>query len=46
MMTGHAACGYSVVAIFLPGVFPAEYRMGMGVGTYFEAAVYSWRWCL
>ncbi len=34
-----AAYGYSVVATFLPGVFPAVYQMGMGVGTYFEAAV-------
>ncbi len=24
---------------FLPGLFPVEYRMGDGVGTYFEAAV-------
>ncbi len=34
-----AAWGYSVVATFLPGVFPDAYRMGMGVGTYYEAAV-------
>jgi Cu+-exporting ATPase len=34
-----AAYGYSVVATFLPGLFPEEYRMGHGVGTYFEAAV-------
>ena len=36
-----AAYGYSVVATFLPGVFPDAYRMGMGmgVGTYYEAAV-------
>ena len=34
-----AAYGYSVVATFLPGVFPPAYQMGMGVGTYFEAAV-------
>lgn len=34
-----AAWLYSVVATFLPGLFPAEYRMGHGVGTYFEAAV-------
>ena len=34
-----AAYGYSVVATFLPGVFPAAYQMGMGVGTYYEAAV-------
>ena len=29
----------SLVATFAPGVFPAEYRMGHGVGTYYEAAV-------
>ncbi len=34
-----AAYGYSVIATFLPGAFPAEYQMGMGVGTYYEAAV-------
>ena len=34
-----AAWLYSLVATFLPGVFPAEYRMGHGVGTYYEAAV-------
>jgi Cu+-exporting ATPase len=34
-----AAYLYSVVATFAPGVFPAEYRMGHGVGTYYEAAV-------
>ena len=34
-----AAYGYSVIATFLPGVFPAAYQMGMGVGTYYEAAV-------
>ena len=34
-----AAYLYSIVATFLPGVFPSEYRMGHGVGTYFEAAV-------
>ncbi|MFA9230170.1 MAG: heavy metal translocating P-type ATPase [Microgenomates group bacterium] len=34
-----AAYGYSVVATFLPGVFPTAYQMGMGVSTYFEAAV-------
>ena len=34
-----AAWFYSVVATFLPGLFPEEYRMGHGVGTYFEAAV-------
>ena len=34
-----AAYLYSLVATFLPGVFPDAYRMGEGVGTYFEAAV-------
>ncbi len=34
-----AAYLYSLVATFLPGVFPDAYRMGMGVGTYYEAAV-------
>ncbi|MCA1334939.1 MULTISPECIES: heavy metal translocating P-type ATPase [Rhodobacterales] len=34
-----AAYVYSLFATFLPGVFPMEYRMGEGVGTYFEAAV-------
>jgi len=34
-----AAYLYSLVATFLPGVFPDQYRMGHGVGTYFEAAV-------
>ncbi|TBN43799.1 heavy metal translocating P-type ATPase [Paracoccus subflavus] len=34
-----AAYLYSIVATFLPGLFPQEYRMGHGVGTYFEAAV-------
>ena len=33
-----AACLYSLVATFRPGVFPDAYRMGYGVGTYFEAA--------
>ena len=33
-----AAYLYSIVATFLPGLFPAEYRDDMGVGTYFEAA--------
>ena len=33
-----AAYIYSLVATFLPGVFPEVYRMGAGVGTYFEAA--------
>ncbi|MDG4649262.1 heavy metal translocating P-type ATPase [Roseibacterium sp. SDUM158017] len=34
-----AAYVYSLFATFAPGVFPEEYRMGEGVGTYFEAAV-------
>jgi len=34
-----AAYLYSLVATFAPGVFPQEYRMGEGVGTYYEAAV-------
>jgi P-type Cu+ transporter len=34
-----AAWLYSLVATFLPGVFPEAYRMGHGVGTYYEAAV-------
>lgn len=34
-----AAYSYSLAATFTPGIFPAEYRMGGGVGTYFEAAV-------
>ena len=34
-----AAYVYSLVATFLPGLFPAEYRMGEAVGTYYEAAV-------
>ena len=34
-----AAYLYSIVATFLPGVFPEVYRLGQGVGTYFEAAV-------
>ncbi|MBW0157533.1 heavy metal translocating P-type ATPase [Sedimentimonas flavescens] len=34
-----AAYLYPLVATFLPGVFPDEYRMGGGVGTYYEAAV-------
>ena len=33
-----AAYLYSLVATFLPGVFPAAYRMGGMVGTYYEAA--------
>ena len=34
-----AAYGYSLLATFLPGVFPEEYSMGGMVGTYYEAAV-------
>ena len=34
-----AAYLYSIVATFLPDVFPDQYRMGHGVGTYYEAAV-------
>ncbi|WP_306043799.1 heavy metal translocating P-type ATPase [Mameliella sp. MMSF_3455] len=34
-----AAYVYSIFATFLPGVFPDDYRMGEGVGTYFEASV-------
>lgn len=34
-----AAYVYSLVATFLPGVFPEAYRMGGMVGTYYEAAV-------
>ena len=34
-----AAYLYSLVATFLPGLFPAQYRVGEGVGTYYEAAV-------
>jgi Cu+-exporting ATPase len=34
-----AAYLYSLVATFAPGVFPDEYQMGYGVGTYYEAAV-------
>ncbi|MAU23728.1 MAG: copper-translocating P-type ATPase [Martelella sp.] len=34
-----AAYLYSLVATFLPGVFPEQYRMGGMVGTYYEAAV-------
>ncbi len=33
-----AAYLYSVVATFLPGIFPAAYRDAMGVATYFEAS--------
>lgn len=34
-----AAYLYSLAATFLPGLFPEVYRMGHGVGTYYEAAV-------
>ena len=34
-----AAYVYSIIATFLPDIFPEQYRMGHGVGTYFEAAV-------
>ncbi|MEL7088474.1 MAG: HAD-IC family P-type ATPase, partial [Planctomycetota bacterium] len=34
-----AAYLYSLVATFAPGMFPDAYRMGHGVGTYYEAAV-------
>ena len=34
-----AAYVYSLFATFAPGVFPEQYRMGQGVGTYYEAAV-------
>jgi Cu+-exporting ATPase len=34
-----AAYTYSLVATFMPGVFPEQYRMANGVGTYYEAAV-------
>ncbi|SPH25004.1 Copper-transporting P-type ATPase [Defluviimonas aquaemixtae] len=34
-----AAYLYSLVATFLPGVFPEQYRMDGMVGTYYEAAV-------
>ena len=34
-----AAYFYSIFATFLPSLFPEQYRMGHGVGTYFEAAV-------
>jgi len=34
-----AAYGYSVVATFLPGVFPDAYKTHGVVGTYFESAV-------
>src|SRR6056297_269572 len=34
-----AAYIYSLFATFAPGAFPEDYRMGEGVGTYYEAAV-------
>jgi Cu+-exporting ATPase len=34
-----AAYLYSIFAAFLPGLFPEQYQMGQGVGTYFEASV-------
>ncbi|MDN5788860.1 HAD-IC family P-type ATPase, partial [Pseudorhodobacter sp.] len=34
-----AAYIYSLFAVFLPDLFPEAYRMGHGVGTYFEASV-------
>ncbi|MFC2967967.1 heavy metal translocating P-type ATPase [Acidimangrovimonas pyrenivorans] len=34
-----AAYLYSIVATFLPGLFPAQYHSAEGVGTYFEASV-------
>ena len=34
-----AAYLYSIFATFLPGLFPEQYSMGAGVGTYFEASV-------
>ncbi len=34
-----AAYGYSLLATFLPGIFPEQYRMGGMVGSYYEAAV-------
>ncbi len=34
-----AAYVYSLVATFLPGIFPEAYRDGGSVGTYYEAAV-------
>jgi Cu+-exporting ATPase len=34
-----AAYIYSIFATFLPSLFPEQYRMGNGVGTYFEASV-------
>lgn len=34
-----AAYLYSIFATFFPGLFPEQYRMDHGVGTYFEASV-------
>jgi len=34
-----AAYIYSLFAVFLPGLFPEQYRSGDAVGTYFEASV-------
>jgi Cu+-exporting ATPase len=34
-----AAYIYSLFAVFLPDLFPEQYRTGDGVGTYFEASV-------
>ncbi len=34
-----AAYIYSIFAVFMPGLFPDEYRTGESVGTYFEASV-------
>ncbi|MCG6901292.1 MAG: heavy metal translocating P-type ATPase [Rhodobacter sp.] len=34
-----AAYVYSLFAVFLPDLFPQQYRTGDGVGTYFEASV-------
>ena len=34
-----AAYIYSLFATFLPGIFPEQYQMDQGVGTYFEASV-------
>jgi len=38
MLGVSAAYGYSLVATFLPGVFPEVYQEGGRVGTYYEAA--------
>lgn len=34
-----AAWAFSATAVLLPGIFPESYRLGHGVGLYFEAAV-------